>query len=215
MRKYLLIICCVVWSVTAVAQTYQRSNKGPNFFMPTGAMDNSAQRQRQNQPQRQNQTQPRVQQQYQAQQQRNKLRVQQAQSKTQTGQQLRQQKVQQPVRKTETVPQKANVSQPKKSTTTVSSSTVKKPVKVAVPVKEQKTIAIKQKNIGHLMGMKTVPEKPAVKTEEIETPEPKTLLVQIIEDYEKDLKLIGQKQKVRNIRLQKVLSSFQDKDIEF
>lgn len=201
MRKYLLIICCMIWSVAAVAQTYQRSNKGPNFFMPTGAMDSSAQRQRQNQAQQQRMSQPQVQQ-----------RQAQPKAQTQAGQQLRQQKVQQPVRKVENSPQKTNISQPKKPTTTaVNSSTVK----TAVPTGTQKPVAIKQKNIGNLIGVKIPPEKAVVKVEETKEPAPKTLLAQIIEDYENDLKLIGQNQKVRNIRLQKVLSSFQDKDIEF
>ena len=212
MKKYFLILGCLLWSGVVAAQTYQRANKGPNFFMPAGAMDsNAAQKARQQAAQQQalqQQRQNQINSQKQAQARAN------AANKNSAGV-----KPQQPqaVQTKAPVTAKQPVNQMAQKKPEVKNTASQKPVN-NMPQKTitaNKPLQIKQKNIGALMAkpQPVVVEKKVAKEEVVQ--KSRSLFEQIMDDYQQDLKLIGQKQKVRNYRLQRVLAAFKDADIEF
>ena len=203
MKKYLLLIGLILCSGIATTQTFQRTNKAPAFFMPADAM---------------NKPQPR--------QQRRVLPSQ------QQPQQIRQQPKQQAATSAQKI--QSPTTTPKTSTANQTNPPVKtKPtVTAAQPkpkLKPQQKIAVKKPTPTHQSAnppkssknelaatkpIKTTPQK-NIADQPTQPTQPKNVFEQIMADYEHDIKLIGQKQKVRNLRLQKVLSSFQDKDIPF
>ena len=185
MKKYLLLIGLILCSGIATAQTFQRTNKAPAFFMPADAM---------------NKPQPR--------QQRRALPIQ------PLPQQVRQQSQQQtatPAQKTQP-PAKTKptvtAAQPKPKLSPQQKIAVKKPTPAPQNANPPKP---SENKLAATKPSKPTPQKIVAN----QPTQPKNIFEQIMADYEHDIKLIGQKQKVRNLRLQKVLSSFQDKDITF
>jgi len=211
MKKYFLILGCLLWSGVVAAQTYQRANKGPNFFMPAGAMDsNAAQKARQQAAQQQalqQQRQNQINSQKQAQARASVANKNSAGVKPQQAQ---------AVQTKAPVTTKQPVNQMAQKKAEVKNAVSQKPVN-NMPQKTitaNKPLQIKQKNIGALMAKpQPVVEKKVAKEEVAQ--KSRSLFEQIMDDYQQDLKLIGQKQKVRNYRLQRVLSAFKDADIEF